>query len=80
MGNLNWTRKEYLIINGLMERAPWVAYRTTISGKAHREGDDSRMALVIKDSWQFPEREMERVILREAKDKERGQCSKILSP
>jgi hypothetical protein len=63
----NW--KERLIIDEVMKRAPCIAGRTTTCWKAHREGDDSRMPLVIKDSWQFLEREEEGELLREATDK-----------
>jgi Fungal protein kinase len=50
-------------------RAPCVAGRATTCWKAHREGDDSGAPLVIKDSWQSPEREEEGELLREATDK-----------
>jgi hypothetical protein len=33
--------------------------------KAFREGDESKIPLIIKDSWQYPERE-EGKLLREA--------------
>ncbi|KAF1980438.1 hypothetical protein BU23DRAFT_444835 [Bimuria novae-zelandiae CBS 107.79] len=63
-------RKERLIIDEVMKRAPCVAGRATTCWKAHREGDDSRIPLVIKDSWQFPEREEEGELLREATEKD----------
>ena len=59
-------QKERLIIDKLMKRAPCVAGRATTCWKAHREGDNSRTPLVIKDSWQYPEREEEGELLREA--------------
>lgn len=62
-------RRERLIIDEVMKRAPCIAGRATTCWKAHREGDDSRMPLVIKDSWQFLEREEEGELLREATDK-----------
>src|SRR5262249_42785222 len=37
--------------------------------KAYRDGDESRAPLVIKDSWQFPERDEEGELLRDAADK-----------
>ena len=63
------SRRERLIINKAMKRAPCVAGRAITCWRAHREGDDSRTPLVIKDSWQFPEREEEGELLREATDK-----------
>jgi hypothetical protein len=62
-------RRERLIIEKVMKRAPCIAGRATTCWKAHRDGDDSRKPLVIKDSWQFPEREEEGGLLREATDK-----------
>ncbi|KAL8650153.1 MAG: hypothetical protein Q9210_003989 [Variospora velana] len=59
-------QQERLVIDQLMKRAPCVAGRATTCWRAHREGDQSRMPLVIKDSWQFPEREEEGELLREA--------------
>jgi hypothetical protein len=59
---------ERLIINGVMKRARCIAGRATTCWKAHREGDP-RTPLVIKDSWQYPEREEEGELLREATDK-----------
>jgi len=59
-------QKERLIIDQLIKRAPCVAGRATTCWKAHRDGDDSRIPLVIKDSWQYPEREEEGELLREA--------------
>ncbi len=59
---------ERLIINGLIRRAPCISGRATTCWKAHREGDP-RTPLVIKDSWQYPEREEEGELLREATNK-----------
>jgi hypothetical protein len=58
---------ERLIIDGVMNRAPCIAGQATTSWKAHREGDP-RTPLVIKYSWQYPEREEEGELLREATD------------
>jgi hypothetical protein len=55
---------ERLIIDELIKRAPCIAGRATTCWKAHREGDEH--ALVIKDSWQFPEREEEGELLLDA--------------
>ena len=60
---------ERLIIDELMRRAPCVAGRATTCWKAHRDGDESKTPLVIKDSWQFPERDEEGQLLREATEK-----------
>ncbi|OJD23732.1 hypothetical protein ACJ73_04918 [Blastomyces percursus] len=58
---------ERLIIDEQIARAPsCVAGRGTICWRAHREGDESNTVLVIKDSWQYPEREEEGELLREA--------------
>ena len=62
-------RRECLIIDGLMKRAPCVVGRATTCWKAHREGDESQKPLVIKDSWQYPERDEEGELLREATEK-----------
>lgn len=59
---------ERLIIDKLMKRAPCIAGRATTCWKAHREGD-LRRPLVIKDSWQYRERDEEGELLREATDK-----------
>jgi Fungal protein kinase len=47
-----------------------VAGRATTCWKAYREGDESQTPLVVKDSWQYPEREEEGELLREATKKE----------
>ena len=60
---------ERLVLDGLMKRAHCVAGRATNCWKAHREGDSSKRPLVIKDSWQYPEREEEGALLREATEK-----------
>ncbi|KAF9730065.1 hypothetical protein PMIN01_11998 [Paraphaeosphaeria minitans] len=60
---------ERLIIDGVMKRTPCIAGRATTCWKAHREGDESKVPLVIKDSWQYPERDEEGELLREATEK-----------
>jgi hypothetical protein len=57
-------QRERLVIDQLMKKAPCVAGRATTCWKAHRQGDPS--PLVIKDSWQYPEREEEGELLRDA--------------
>jgi hypothetical protein len=59
---------ERLIINKVMKRARCIAGRVTTCWKAHRE-EDPRTSLVIKDSWQYPEREEEGELLREVAGK-----------
>ena len=56
---------ERLIIDKLMKRAPCIAGRATTCWKAHRE-EDPETPFVIKDSWQFMEREEEGALLQEA--------------
>ncbi|GAW24971.1 hypothetical protein ANO14919_145680 [Xylariales sp. No.14919] len=56
---------ERLIIDGKVQRVPCVAGRATTCWKAHRE-DDPRTPLIIKDSWQYTERDEEGELLREA--------------
>jgi hypothetical protein len=63
-------RSERLILEGLMKRSACVAGRATTCWKARREGDDTNVPLVIKDSWQYPEREEEGELLREATEKD----------
>lgn len=60
---------ERLVIDKVMNRASCIAGRATTCWKAHREGDDLQTPLVVKDSWQFPEREEEGELLREATDR-----------
>jgi hypothetical protein len=59
---------ERLIIDGLMMRGRCISGRSTTCWKAHREGDP-QTPLVIKDSWQYTEREEEGELLREATEK-----------
>jgi hypothetical protein len=60
---------ERLIIDDVMKRHSSVAGRAITCWKAHREGDESKQILVIKDSWQYREREEEGELLREATEK-----------
>src|SRR5690606_22630924 len=59
---------ERLLIDKLMKRAPCIAGRATTCWKAYRE-DDLQKPLVVKDSWQYTEREEEGDLLKEATDK-----------
>jgi hypothetical protein len=57
---------ERLILDGqAMNRARCIVGRATTCWKAHREGDPDTL-LVVKDSWQYPERDDEGRLLREA--------------
>lgn len=60
---------ERLFLDGLMRGASCVVGRATTCWKAHHE-DESDKPLVVKDSWQYPEREDEGELLREAAEKE----------
>lgn len=60
--------KERLIIDGVIQRTRCIAGRATTSWRAHREGQP-RMPLVIKDSWQDPERDEEGELLYEVTQK-----------
>ncbi|KAF5962908.1 hypothetical protein FBULB1_13735 [Fusarium bulbicola] len=59
---------ERIIVDEVMQRAPCIAGRATTCWKAHPEGRPE-MLLVVKDSWQYPERDEEGELLREATDK-----------
>ncbi|KAL6228841.1 hypothetical protein BDW75DRAFT_250535 [Aspergillus navahoensis] len=59
---------ERLILDELMKRSSCVAGRATTCWKAHREGSEGKEVLVVKDSWQYPERDEEGSLLKEALD------------
>lgn len=59
---------ERLIINKCIMRAPCVAGRGTTCWKAHHK-EDPQTVFIIKDSWQYSEREEEGELLREATDR-----------
>ncbi|KAI0903609.1 hypothetical protein F4823DRAFT_267708 [Ustulina deusta] len=56
---------ERLVIDKVMRRARCIAGRATTCWKAHRE-EEPRTPFVIKDSWQYLERDDEGELLREA--------------
>uniref|UniRef100_A0A8H7N259 non-specific serine/threonine protein kinase n=1 Tax=Bionectria ochroleuca TaxID=29856 RepID=A0A8H7N259_BIOOC len=56
---------ERIIIDGVMQRARCIAGRATTCWKAHREGKPE-IPLVVKDSWQYSERDEEGGLLQEA--------------
>ncbi|KAG5801754.1 hypothetical protein H9Q74_013828 [Fusarium xylarioides] len=57
-----------LIIDELMKRAPCIAGRATTCWKAHRK-EDPHTPLVIKDSWQYTDRDEEGILVQEATEK-----------
>ncbi|EAS32100.3 uncharacterized protein CIMG_03124 [Coccidioides immitis RS] len=57
--------KERLVIDGVIGRARCIAGRATTCWKVHHK-DDPQTLLVVKDSWQYPERDEEGELLREA--------------
>ncbi|RYO80050.1 hypothetical protein DL764_009944 [Monosporascus ibericus] len=61
-------RTERLILDKVMKRAPCIAGRATTCWKAYRE-DDPHTPLVIKDSWQYTEREEEGELLHQTTTK-----------
>ncbi|KAK6950139.1 hypothetical protein Daesc_008465 [Daldinia eschscholtzii] len=61
-------RPERLVIDKLMKRAPCIVGRATTCWKAYREGNP-QTPLVIKDSWQYTERDEEGELLKEATEK-----------
>lgn len=63
-------QKERLLLIKVLKRHASVAGRATTCWKAYCEGDESKRPLVIKDSWQYPQREEEGEILLEATKKE----------
>lgn len=63
-------RTERLILDEVITRAPCVVGRATTCWKAYRQGDKLRRPHVIKDSWQYPERDEEGELLKEATEKE----------
>ncbi|KAI9765136.1 MAG: hypothetical protein M1839_005614, partial [Geoglossum umbratile] len=62
-------KTERLVLIELMKRHSSVAGRATTCWKAYCDGDESKMILVIKDSWQYPERGEEGELLRDATEK-----------
>jgi hypothetical protein len=59
---------ERLIIDEVMQRARCISGRATTCWKVHREGYP-QTPLVIKDSWQYTERDEEGELLQDATDK-----------
>ncbi|KAI1091600.1 hypothetical protein F5B19DRAFT_260948 [Rostrohypoxylon terebratum] len=63
---------ERIVIDKLIGRVGCIVGRATTCWKAHPERDPSTI-LVIKDSWQYPERDVEGELLREVTEK--GVCN-----
>ncbi|GKZ54720.1 hypothetical protein AnigIFM49718_010539 [Aspergillus niger] len=61
---------ERLVLEKIIRHSACIVGRATTCWKARREGAESETPLVIKDSWQYPERKDEGVLLREATDKQ----------
>ncbi|KAL7621880.1 hypothetical protein AAE478_007380 [Parahypoxylon ruwenzoriense] len=61
--------RERLIIDEVMKRARCIAGRATTCWRAHRD-EDPQTSFVVKDSWQYPEREEEGELLCEATRKD----------
>ncbi|KAJ4333150.1 hypothetical protein N0V95_009496 [Ascochyta clinopodiicola] len=61
--------KERLVIDRVIKRVACVAGRATTCWRVHRE-DKPNTPLVVKDSWQYPEREEEGELLREATERD----------
>jgi hypothetical protein len=57
-----------LIIDEVMKRAPCIAGRATTCWKAHRK-EDPQTPLVVKDSWQYTDRDEEGILVQEANEK-----------
>ncbi|UPX14891.1 uncharacterized protein EKO05_0005362 [Ascochyta rabiei] len=60
---------ERLVIDEVIKRVHCVAGRATTCWRVHQE-DDPDTQLVVKDSWQYPERDEEGELLRWATEKE----------
>jgi hypothetical protein len=60
---------ERFFIDVLIKRNLFVVGRATACWAAHREGGKSKQILVVKDPSQYPEREEEGELLREATEK-----------
>ncbi|KAL7791912.1 hypothetical protein V8C37DRAFT_381731 [Trichoderma ceciliae] len=61
-------RIERLVLDKVIFRQACIVGRATTCWKAYRDGEDSdvKRTFVIKDSWQYPERNEEGLMLREA--------------
>ncbi|KAM0265356.1 hypothetical protein ACHAQJ_000197 [Trichoderma viride] len=62
-------KPERLIIDQVITRSRCISGRATTCWKAHREDDLQQTPFVIKDSWQYPERDDEGLLVQEATEK-----------
>ncbi|EGD97755.1 FunK1 protein kinase [Trichophyton tonsurans CBS 112818] len=62
-------REECLIIDELIRHTKCVSGRATTCWRTHCDRDEPRAVLVVKDSWQYPERDEEGELLLEAMEK-----------
>lgn len=62
------TQTERLILEKVIFRQACIVGRATICWRAYRDGEEgnSKRALVVKNSWQYPERNEEGLMLQEA--------------
>ena len=60
---------ERLILTEVLKKQAVIAGRATTCWKAYREGDDSKKPLIVKDSWQYPERPEEGELVRDATER-----------
>ncbi|KAM4064203.1 hypothetical protein HRG_007198 [Hirsutella rhossiliensis] len=72
-------KTERLLIDKVMKRARCIAGRATICWRAHSK-EDPQTPLVIKDSWQYTDRDEEGQLLREATDKGRSSGAGVKRP
>ncbi|KAI1962538.1 hypothetical protein LOZ58_002880 [Ophidiomyces ophidiicola] len=62
-------REERLVVDKVVRRVECISGRATTCWRTHRDGGEPRATLVVKDSWQYPEREEEGELLRGATEK-----------
>ncbi|KAI1910566.1 hypothetical protein LOZ12_004500 [Ophidiomyces ophidiicola] len=62
-------REERLVVDRVIRRAECISGRATTCWRTYRDGGEPRATLVVKDSWQYPEREEEGELLRGATEK-----------
>ncbi|KAI1932301.1 hypothetical protein LOZ66_006910 [Ophidiomyces ophidiicola] len=62
-------REERLVVDKVVRRVECISGRATTCWRTHRDGGEPQTTLVVKDSWQYPEREEEGELLRGATEK-----------
>ena len=60
---------ERFVLDRVIRRAPCIAGRATTCWRAYREDDPAKRPFVIKDSWQFTERDEEGELLQTAAER-----------